>query len=328
MTTEEISWLIATVWVIASTIIVLRLRVFQARSLEHVPARVGTLSLASVGAVVLVYIGCLLAALGIARGQGAFRVAEPRAAAAATSGGYGTLPASTLPASMAATHPAARTASEADLPTLVLTQALDAAAKLIAAGLGLFLVSRLVVGGLDAWGVTPRHIPRGLVLGVGAYLVAIPFIYLTNGAVTDFLQRFLHEKMPPHATITALQTHPSPGLKVGLIFFAAIAAPLLEEIFFRGLLQTTLLEEGWGFLTPPKPNPLYHATPARRWVAILLTSVLFAAVHGSPEQAAVLFVLSLALGYSYERTNNLWVPITFHATFNMVNILVVLSGVK
>jgi membrane protease YdiL (CAAX protease family) len=32
----------------------------------------------------------------------------------------------------------------------------------------------------------------------------------------------------------------------------------------------------------------------------------------------LIFVLSLCLGYAYERTGNLWVPITIHALFNTI----------
>ena len=55
--------------------------------------------------------------------------------------------------------------------------------------------------------------------------------------------------------------------------------------------------------------------PVASWVAIIITSAMFAGVH-TPWQMPAIFALSLCLGFAYERTNNLWVSVTMHATFN------------
>ena len=52
------------------------------------------------------------------------------------------------------------------------------------------------------------------------------------------------------------------------------------------------------------------------WPAVILTSVIFAAVHNPWPIKLPIFVLSLGLGYAYERTGNLWLPICMHAMFN------------
>jgi membrane protease YdiL (CAAX protease family) len=86
-------------------------------------------------------------------------------------------------------------------------------------------------------------------------------------------------------------------------------------------------------LTPPPLPPLALAydrpLPARpawpSWVAIILTSLLFALVH-ELWTAPLIFVLAMCLGYAYERTNNLWVPITMHAFFNTASTALFLAG--
>jgi membrane protease YdiL (CAAX protease family) len=60
-------------------------------------------------------------------------------------------------------------------------------------------------------------------------------------------------------------------------------------------------------------------------LSILVTSLLFASVHPA-WSFPIIFLLSLALGYAYERTANLWIPITIHATFNTVSTLLFLAG--
>ena len=100
-----------------------------------------------------------------------------------------------------------------------------------------------------------------------------------------------------------------------MIVAAVVVAPLLEEVVFRGLMQTALLRT---------------LGEHRRWVVILLASIVFAATHVSAaiwQSLAALLVLSVALGYVYERTGSLWPSIVAHAGFNALNITLVLSGI-
>jgi membrane protease YdiL (CAAX protease family) len=67
-----------------------------------------------------------------------------------------------------------------------------------------------------------------------------------------------------------------------------------------------------------------------RWTAILLTSILFALVHNAGASSLwmlpPLFLLSVCIGYAYERTGTLWVPIFTHAAFNGLSLSVALFG--
>jgi membrane protease YdiL (CAAX protease family) len=316
VTTEEFGWLAATLWVLASIIVILRLRVFQARPLAEAPARHGVMTLATVGGVILVYIGAFVFAAMAERQAGWIRLPEgqtaPAATAAAAAAGLG--------------RPPAPAKTGDDLPTAVAMQAADAFAKLLAISLAILLVRRLLVGGLRGWGLSFRRLLPGIAAGAAGYLVVIPLVYISSVGVNDLLQRFLHRSMTPHATLAALASHPSLLLKIALIFFAGVSAPILEELFFRGLLQTALIEQGWGFVPREVPDISYRPSPAHRWGAILITSLVFAAVHASLEQGLVLFVLSLGLGYLYERTGNLWAPITLHFLFNGINLAIALLG--
>ncbi len=316
MTTEELGWLAVSVWVLASIIVLLRLRVFQAQPLADAPARQGVMTLASVGGVILVYIGTFVFAAAAEREAGWIRLPAGQsggaATAAATAAGSG--------------RPPATAKAGEDLATTVALQGADAFGKLVAMGLGLILVRRLVVGGLRGWGLGFRGMVRGVGLGVTGYLVVIPLVYIASLEVNNVLQRLYHRSMTPHATLSALETHPSLALKIGLVFFAGVTAPVLEELFFRGLLQTALLEEGWGLVPRQVADINYRPTAGHRWGAIVITSVVFAAVHASVEQGVVLFVLSLGLGYVYERTGNLWAAIVLHGLFNGVNLATILLG--
>lgn len=92
------------------------------------------------------------------------------------------------------------------------------------------------------------------------------------------------------------------------MFFIAIAlAPVAEELFFRGLLLPTMARK-FGLSR-----------------AILVTSVLFAAVHPHLPALVPLFVVSVFLCVAYAYTNSIVVPIVMHVLFNGVNILLLLA---
>ncbi|MCW5766959.1 MAG: CPBP family intramembrane metalloprotease [Phycisphaeraceae bacterium] len=91
-----------------------------------------------------------------------------------------------------------------------------------------------------------------------------------------------------------------------LVGCAVLGAPVVEEIIFRGLLQT-----GLGRLMP------------RRWMAVGVAAGLFALVHAPtvPWHAiGVLAVLGVAMGVAYERRGSILAPIGMHVAFNALNV--------
>jgi membrane protease YdiL (CAAX protease family) len=57
---------------------------------------------------------------------------------------------------------------------------------------------------------------------------------------------------------------------------------------------------------------------------VLITSLVFSLVHPG-WMRPMIFLLSICLGYAYERTGNLWVPIVLHASFNTLSTVVFLN---
>jgi membrane protease YdiL (CAAX protease family) len=60
------------------------------------------------------------------------------------------------------------------------------------------------------------------------------------------------------------------------------------------------------------------SSPLAAWIAVIVTALLFASVHEAWSSPAI-FVLAIGLGFTYERTGNLWSNITIHILFNAVN---------
>lgn len=91
---------------------------------------------------------------------------------------------------------------------------------------------------------------------------------------------------------------------ISLFVLAVIAAPLIEELFFRGFLLQGLLKR-FG-----------------KWGAILLSGVAFSVIHFEFQNIIPLFILSLLLGWMFVESDSLWPPIAFHAFNNTLALVV------
>ena len=91
-----------------------------------------------------------------------------------------------------------------------------------------------------------------------------------------------------------------------LIPVVVVGAPIVEEIVYRGAMQTHLQKT------------------AGTAVAFIGTAVLFAAIHMSPVEFPALFVFALVLGYTRLRSATLGLPIVTHMAFNAAGLILVL----
>ena len=105
-------------------------------------------------------------------------------------------------------------------------------------------------------------------------------------------------------TVKLLQTSTNPAV-LGLMAFAAvIAAPLCEEIVFRGYFYPAAKK-----FTGP-------------WVAGICSALVFAAAHGSLGALFPLFIFGCLLVFVYEKTGSLWAPMAVHFCFNGATVLI------
>jgi membrane protease YdiL (CAAX protease family) len=114
----------------------------------------------------------------------------------------------------------------------------------------------------------------------------------------------------PHAIEQLISRSPTWGNFMLATVSAAVIAPLQEELLFRGILM-----------------PWLRRLLGARW-AIALSALIFAALHSDAWPAPLpLFVLALFLGYLAHHTNSLVGPITMHAAFNSVSMIMLAIGV-
>ena len=158
--------------------------------------------------------------------------------------------------------------------------------------------------GLRGFGLDRRTAGRDLWTGLLTLLAVLPLIYGSIAIVTLIGEWLNPEfKMQQHAALTALEQFPQWWTRMVIILNTVLIGPVFEEVLFRGLLQSALT-----------------AQLRRPWLSILITSLLFASFHPYITQWAALFILSVALGYAYEKSGSLLRPIFMHIFFNGLNI--------
>lgn len=88
------------------------------------------------------------------------------------------------------------------------------------------------------------------------------------------------------------------------IVSAVIAAPILEELFFRGMIYKRLRD-------------MINVK-----AAVVISALFFGAFHGNLVQFVYAFIIGLMLAYVYEKFKTIWAPVIFHIGANLISVLI------
>jgi membrane protease YdiL (CAAX protease family) len=154
------------------------------------------------------------------------------------------------------------------------------------------------------FGLDPAAIPRGLWTGLLGYVGVLPVMLGGAAGVQYLMKEMGHTPEMQEVMRQILQPDGPPWLRPLNIVYAAIGAPIVEEIVFRGVLMRYVKK-----LTTP-------------WVAIAISAVLFGLVHGQLLPIVVTGILGVALGVVFERTGNLWSCIVLHMANNVMTLAI------
>ena len=97
------------------------------------------------------------------------------------------------------------------------------------------------------------------------------------------------------------------GVLAAASALAIVAAPIVEELFFRGFVLQGLTR---------------HMTPVK---AALLSSALFALAHVRPVTYVPIFLIGLVLAFVFLKTRSLPLAMAAHAVYNAIVVAVTLS---
>lgn len=137
----------------------------------------------------------------------------------------------------------------------------------------------------------------GVVAGLGSQYLLVPLLYLPFEQGNPGLRHRLEQ--PAKQDIGSVH---GPAIIV-LLVFLAIGAPIVEELFFRGLLQRSLQR---------RLGPV---------AAIAGSSVIFGLAHFEALQLPALIAFGVVLGVLAHRTSRLGPGMFAHAAFNAVTVL-------
>ena len=145
-------------------------------------------------------------------------------------------------------------------------------------------------------------LPLGAAIGVACQYGLIPLVYLPFQHVDHNLAHQLSQ--PVHQDTGAVH---GAGPSLLILLLLALGAPLVEELFFRGLVLRSLL--GW------------TSAP----VAVVVSGLLFGLAHWEGVQFPGLALFGMILAVLAYRTGRLTPGIGAHAAFNAIAVLSAVS---
>ncbi len=139
------------------------------------------------------------------------------------------------------------------------------------------------------------EVTRGMAIYAAAFPIFVMSLFLVLG-----ISQWLHYEPPAHPLVQVFLEEEGRSAVIFqfAIVLATIAAPIFEEIFFRGFCYR-LFRSWWG-------------APG----AMGISAALFAGVHGSGFAFFPIFILGLALAWLYEKRGSLTACWTFHVLHN------------
>jgi len=139
---------------------------------------------------------------------------------------------------------------------------------------------------------------RTVVTGAILILAAYPLIFLADIAT----QRLSRSPPQRQAIVEMFSESMNLEQRILIIVLAVSLAPLAEEFIFRFFIYGVARR--------------YFG----RFIGVLVSSLLFAAVHAHLPSFAPLFVLGTCFAIAYEWSGSILVPMTMHALFNGITL--------
>lgn len=192
---------------------------------------------------------------------------------------------------------------------------------------GMFAVSRVA-----RFSLFGKFSLRALLWG-GAYGIVGAGMSICTGVTISFLWLMIFGELPKEQTVVSTFRNAENPFDLAIqIGCAAVLAPFAEEVLFRGVIYRFFK----GMKNPFKrvPSDCNGCPPrvsargcrvAKTAFAAVFASLLFAAIHANAFAFTPIFLLSVILILSYEKTASLYTPVTAHAVFNAINIAVILK---
>lgn len=181
---------------------------------------------------------------------------------------------------------------------------------ILAIAVTLFLANAHFAQRLRGFGLNPGTIHKDFIAAVVNLLSVWPLVMLMI-VLTIFFGKFIWGQdfdLQQHEELKLVTQYAQLPVRVLIVVTAVVVVPAFEEMLFRGLFQSWL-----------------RSLLARPWLAILICSGMFVVIHADAGHWPALLVLSMSMGYAYEKSGSLFRPIFIHSLFNATSIIAVLN---
>ena len=155
-------------------------------------------------------------------------------------------------------------------------------------------------------GLTIRNWKSDVKTGLKHYLIILPVI-IAAGFILDIVLRTFGIEPEQQDIINNILNEDSLGVLAFMAFFGMLAAPIVEELLFRGFLQSAV------------------RITCGKMQTVLISGFVFALIHGNAYVFLQIFILGLLLAYLFEITGSLVAPITVHVCHNTITLVFLIS---
>ncbi len=155
-------------------------------------------------------------------------------------------------------------------------------------------------------GLTIHNWKNDVKTGLKHYLIALPVI-IASGFIVNFVLRVFSIEPEQQNIINNILSEDSLGVLTFMVFFGTLAAPVVEELLFRGFLQSAV------------------RNTCNKIQTVLISGCVFALIHWNAYVFIQIFILGTLLAYLFEITRSLVAPITVHICHNTVTLAFLIS---
>ena len=150
---------------------------------------------------------------------------------------------------------------------------------------------------LASLGVSLENFSRNVFYGAAGYVATVPLLVVSL-IVIAAIASLIKYSPPPQPVVEIFLKEKNTPFLIYASVFAALAGPIVEEIFFRGFMYNAL-KKSMGVL-----------------LAMCATAAIFAALHTNMVGFIPIMILGILLTYLYEKTGTLVASITVHVMHN------------
>jgi membrane protease YdiL (CAAX protease family) len=126
--------------------------------------------------------------------------------------------------------------------------------------------------------------------------------------IVSFLSKSLFGELPQQKIVITIRNSEINKEIIEIFFWTVIISPILEEIFFRKIMYSTLK---------------FYFAPI---ISMLCSALMFSLVHSNLQSFPILFILGVSLCLIFEKTNSIIYPIILHSLFNLIMIMFIFNS--